>query len=130
MACVAVKDVDLPPPAPTLSLPLATQISPLGHLDTFSIWHAAILPLTSSCDEVGRGSIYAKGRRWQPHLRGTFPPSAGSRRSARGSLLSQQEYEREQAANTTGFGRVMSKGDLKLYAICGSVSSETPSKHI
>jgi len=33
----------------------------------------------------------------------------------------QEEYERIQDVKLTGFGRVMTRSDLKLYAICGSV---------
>jgi len=37
-------------------------------------------------------------------------------------LFEQEEYEQFQHANARGFGRVMTKGDIKLYAICGSVA--------
>ena len=33
--------------------------------------------------------------------------------------IAQEEYEREQSAKITGLRRIMTKGDLKLYGICG-----------
>ncbi|KAL2049050.1 hypothetical protein ABVK25_010721 [Lepraria finkii] len=42
-----------------------------------------------------------------------------SRKDDQGNLVSIDEYEREQRAGLTGMSRVMTKGDLKLYAICG-----------
>ena len=36
-------------------------------------------------------------------------------------LSAQEEYERQNEASVSGLSRVMTKGDLKLYAICGSV---------
>lgn len=42
-----------------------------------------------------------------------------SRKDDQGNLVSIDEYEREQRTGVTGMSRVMTRGDLKLYAICG-----------
>ncbi|KAK4697877.1 MFS transporter, PHS family, inorganic phosphate transporter, partial [Lecanoromycetidae sp. Uapishka_2] len=42
-----------------------------------------------------------------------------TRKDDNGNFVSIEEYEAEQAASLRGMSRVMTRGDLKLYAICG-----------